>query len=105
MRNNPIFYAQAVRTLVPDTGFSIDGTDYKTLKFTDPKIKKPTEKAINDQYDLIEKNHINTEYQRQRAQEYPDISLYLDGVVKGDQKQIQDYIDACIAVKNKYPKP
>ena len=43
-------------------------------------------------------------YQELRAAEYPDFRLYLDGVVKNDQQQIQDYIDACRAVKEKYPK-
>lgn len=47
----------------------------------------------------------NTEYQRQRASEYPSINDYIDGVVKGDQAQVQAYIDACLAVKAKYPKP
>lgn len=46
-----------------------------------------------------------TEYQRQRAAEYPPAGEYLDGIVKGDQVQIQAYIDACLAVKAKYPKP
>ena len=46
-----------------------------------------------------------TEYQRLRAAEYPDFRDYLDGVVKGNQAQIQAYIDACLAVKAKYPKP
>ena len=45
-----------------------------------------------------------TQYQRDRAKEYPPITDYIDGVVKGDQAQIQAYIDACLAVKNKYPK-
>lgn len=40
-----------------------------------------------------------------RAREYPPITDYIDGVVKGDQAQIQAYIDACLAVKAKYPKP
>lgn len=40
-----------------------------------------------------------------RAGEYPPVTDYLDGVVKGDQAQIQRYIDACLAVKAKYPKP
>jgi hypothetical protein len=44
-------------------------------------------------------------YVVQRAQEYPPITDYIDGVVKGDQAQIQAYIDACLAVKAKYPKP
>lgn len=46
-----------------------------------------------------------TKYQRDRAAEYPSINNYIDGVVKGDQAQIQTYIDACLAVKLKYPKP
>jgi hypothetical protein len=46
-----------------------------------------------------------TKYQRQRAAEYPPMSDYLDGIVKGDQAQVQAYIDACLAVKAKYPKP
>jgi len=46
-----------------------------------------------------------TQYQRDRAKEYPPITNYIDGVVKGDQAQIQTYIDACLAVKTKYPKP
>ena len=45
------------------------------------------------------------EYQRQRAAEYPPITDYLDGIVKGDTTQVQAYIDACLAVKLKYPKP
>jgi hypothetical protein len=43
-------------------------------------------------------------YKEKRAAEYPAFTDYLDGVVKGDQAQIQAYIDACQAVKNKYPK-
>lgn len=46
-----------------------------------------------------------TQYQRNRAAEYPPITDYIDGVVKGDQAQVQAYIDACLAVKAKYPKP
>lgn len=45
------------------------------------------------------------EYQRQRVAEYPPMADYLDGVVKGDQAQIDAYIAACLAVKAKYPKP
>jgi hypothetical protein len=47
----------------------------------------------------------DTQYQRDRKQEYPPIEDYIDGVVKGDQTQIDEYIQKCIAVKEKYPKP
>ncbi len=45
-----------------------------------------------------------TAYKDKRAAEYPDFREYLDGIVKGDQAQVQAYIDACNAVKAKYPK-
>ena len=44
-------------------------------------------------------------YQAKRKSEYPSINDYVDGIVKGDQAQVQAYIDACLAVKAKYPKP
>ena len=43
-------------------------------------------------------------YIAKRASEYPPITDYLDGVVKGDQAQIDKYIADCLAVKTKYPK-
>jgi len=43
-------------------------------------------------------------YKDKRAAEYPSFIDYLDGIVKGDNAQVQAYIDACLAVKAKYPK-
>jgi hypothetical protein len=43
-------------------------------------------------------------YKAKRASEYPPMSDYLDGIVKGDQAQIDKYIADCLAVKVKYPK-
>jgi hypothetical protein len=43
-------------------------------------------------------------YIAKRAAEYPNPAEYLDGVVKGDQAQIDKYIADCLAVKAKFPK-
>ena len=43
-------------------------------------------------------------YIAKRQAEYPPITDYFDGIVKGDTAQQQAYIDACLAVKAKYPK-
>jgi hypothetical protein len=43
-------------------------------------------------------------YKAKRAAEYPPMADYLDGVVKGDQAQIDAYIADCKAIKFKYPK-
>ena len=39
-----------------------------------------------------------------RKEEYPPIEDYIDGIVKNDQNQINEYIQKCVAVKLKYPK-
>lgn len=44
-------------------------------------------------------------YDKKRLAEYPPMADYLDAIVKDDQTQLQVYIDACLAVKKKYPKP
>ena len=43
-------------------------------------------------------------YQELRAAAYPAHSDYLDGIVKGDAAQVQAYIDACLAIKERFPK-
>ena len=43
-------------------------------------------------------------YIAKRASEYPNVTEYLDGIVKGDQVQIDKYIADCLAVKAKFPK-
>ena len=45
------------------------------------------------------------EYARKRAAEYPNMADWIDGLVKGDQAQMDKYIADCLAVKAKYPKP
>jgi len=67
-------------------------------------IPKPTMAqldAFEAQANEIEKINIVKE---NRAKEYPDFKDYLDGIVKGDQQQIDKYIADCLAVKAKYPK-
>lgn len=43
-------------------------------------------------------------YAQKRVSEYPPMTDYLDGIVKGDTAQVDAYIAACLAVKAKYPK-
>ena len=43
-------------------------------------------------------------YAQKRAAEYPPMTDYLDGIVKGDTAQVDTYVAACLAVKAKYLK-
>jgi hypothetical protein len=67
-------------------------------------IAQPTEAQLNaleTQANEVERLNL---IKANRAKEYPDFKEYLDGIVKGDDAQIQKYINDCLAVKAKYPK-
>jgi hypothetical protein len=67
-------------------------------------IPKPTETQLNAlEAQATEVERLNL-VKANRANEYPDFKEYLDGIVKGDNAQIQKYINDCLAVKAKYPK-
>ena len=76
-----------VAWIVGDQAFDANGNQ---VQYNDAAVQ-----AYIDAHAYIEK----------RKQEYPPITDYIDGVVKGDQAQIDAYITACLAVKAKYPKP
>ena len=59
-----------------------------------------------DEADAVaeQERYDNASYDIKRSREYPPATDYLDGIVKGDQAQIDKYIADCLAVKDKYPK-
>ena len=52
----------------------------------------------------INEDIIHRVIQTLRAEAYPPMADYLDAKVKGDTAQEKAYLDACAAVKLKYPK-
>jgi len=70
------------------------------LEGTIPISKSEIEAKIIE----LQAEYNSNQYQRDRAKEYPDFRDYLDGIVKGDQAQINKYIADCLAIKAKYPK-
>lgn len=83
---------------------TIAGMDYDTIVLQDG-VTMPSREDFDRVKAEVELEASNQQYKDLRAAEYPDFKDYLDGIVKGDQAQIQAYIDACLAVKAKYPKP
>jgi hypothetical protein len=78
---------------------------YENIVWNSTNINKPSKIEVMNELERLQEEWNSTEYQRLRALEYPPITDYLDAVVKGDLAQQQTYIDACLAVKVKYPKP
>jgi hypothetical protein len=97
---------KAIEQLRPNARWVIIGEPaYSNLQWTDELQSRPTKIEVETLAAQIEEEQNNLRYRRLRAKEYPPITDYLDAVVKGDLEQQQAYIDACQAVKAKYPKP
>jgi tRNA A37 N6-isopentenylltransferase MiaA len=97
-------YTHAINSLRPGATWSIIGDEYSSIHWMDLQQDKPTESEIQAEVARLQAEYDSRQYQRQRALEYPPITDYLDGVVKGDQAQIDKYIADCQAVKAKYPR-
>jgi predicted P-loop ATPase len=96
---------QAIMSLRPGAQWSLDGDDYSGLDWRDEIQSKPTEQELVAETAVQDELLLKSIYKRRRREKYPPIQDYIDGVVKGDQEQIQAYIDACLAVKAQFPKP
>lgn len=103
--NRPIGVSNALESLVPGAKWIVKNNDCDQLDWLDEEQECPTREEIEAEISRLQAEHEATEYQRLRAAEYPDFKEYLDGIVKGDDAQVQAYIEACKAVKEKYPKP
>ncbi len=101
---------KVLNSLRPGASWSCNADDYEQLIWNEPPVweggqKKPTKEEWDAEWERQTKISELSRYKMQRMMEYPDFREYLDGIVKGDQEQMQSYIDKCIAVKEKYPKP
>ena len=74
------------------------------ITWLDTEQTEPTADEIRDELVRLQYKAEVEDYKEKRAGEYPPREDYLDGVVKNDQDQIDAYIAACQAVKDKYPK-
>jgi hypothetical protein len=82
--------------------YEADGSQDTFIK---PGLIAITESEVNAIRQAKQQATLNAlHYTNKRRAEYPPVTDYLDGIVKGDQAQMQAYIDACLAVKAKYPK-
>lgn len=95
----------ALMSLAPGAEWTLSGEEYSGLNWISEDIKQPGEEEINAEVVRLQAEYDALEYQRLRAPEYPPLEDYVDGIVKGDQAQVDAYIAACLAVKEKYPKP
>ena len=75
------------------------------LEWLDTTQTQPTDAEITAEITRLQSAYDSQQYARDRQPEYPPVTDYLDGIVKGDTAQVDKYVADCLAVKAKYPKP
>jgi hypothetical protein len=95
--------AKAIKAINNLAEFSVNAEDINQITWLNETTPIPANEILAKQQELITEYN-SKQYQRDRAKEYPDFKEYLDGIVKGDQAQIDKYIADCLAIKTKYPK-
>jgi hypothetical protein len=96
---------RALENLRPGSKWILHDSLFENIEWLDENTTQPSFEEITAEIDRITAEDASTQYKAQRAAEYPPFADYLDGIVKGDQAQIDAYVAACQAVKAKYPKP
>jgi hypothetical protein len=94
---------KAIQKINPTAQVSVSGDDINTIIWEN-NTQLIAKELILEKVAELQAEYEAKQYQRNRANEYPDFKEYLDGIVKGDDAQIQKYINDCLAVKAKYPK-
>jgi len=94
----------AIIAIKKNSQVSVSGDNINNIEWHDGNPTNITKEQILAKQSELQAEYDSKEYQRQRTKEYPDFKEYLDGIVKGDDAQIQKYINDCLAVKAKYPK-
>lgn len=96
----------AIVSLDPSAGFTATGPLYSDIVWNSNNINpKPSVAAVATEQARLQKQYDDNLYLKKRKAEYPPIEQYLDGVVKGDQEQIDAYKAEWNAVNAKYPAP
>ncbi len=96
--------ADALESLCPGLKWTVSNNNYDEFIWLEDNLSKPTIEDISNEIERLKLEKKLTEYKESRKKEYPDFMEYIDGVVKGDEEQINSYIQKCLAVKQKYPK-
>lgn len=102
-------YTDAILALKPEALFTIVDNDYSTLQWYDEVQTKPTETEIQAKVTELETAHTNNQYQRDRADAYPDLADQLDmlwhAIDNGTLDKTSDFYTTLKAVKDNNPKP
>ena len=100
-----ITLVDALVSLRPGAIWVVRGTE---IEWLDETQTQPTETEIQAELTRLQAEYDSKQYQRDRQPEYPSLADLADALYwsnQGDNTKLDEYYQACAAVKAKYPKP
>jgi hypothetical protein len=103
-------YADALNSLKPDCGWSWDKKDYSGITWHESNTSPiPSKEELDAEVSRLNAEHNATQYQRDRAAEYPSIEALVVALWEGVVEERMAAVTALEAirqqVKARYPKP
>ena len=105
--NRTFDLADAIASLRPGAEWSMTGARYEGIVWHDNTVP-PTEEELATELLRLQTEYDSALYQRQRADEYPPLTQLADALywqAQGNSQPMTDYLTACAAVKQQFPKP
>jgi hypothetical protein len=94
---------KCIQKIYPDWKGTVIDNSFDGILPDDKEKRIITLKEIKKVWTQVQKDVEIEQIQRKRQYEYPDIYEYIDGIVKNDKKQIDEYIQKCLEVKKRNP--
>jgi hypothetical protein len=94
----------ALLSLRPHSAWSLNGEDYENLNWMDSGNTQPTKIEVLAEVSRLQAEYDTLEYQRQRAESYPNIKDQLDMLYWDKVNGTNNWQTAISTVKNQFPK-
>jgi len=105
-------YIRAIDSLRKNSSYTMMSDKYEDIIWQDENTNIPTKKECEDELKRLEEEDKNTQYQRDRAQAYPDLAEQFDllwHAIDGGKFNVKsketDFYKKLKAVKDANPKP
>lgn len=99
---------EAVRSLRPNSSFSVKGNTYEGIKWCDPDNNIPTKEEVQTKVTGLQAEFDANQYQRDREPNYPNLAEQFDllwhAIDADTLDKTSDFYTTLKAVKDAHPK-
>jgi hypothetical protein len=95
--------AQSVNDLRPGCSWELPQPDYLTIVWKSPEVEPPTFEEVMAQVDINQKKYEDTQWLRDREQNYPSIGDQLDMMYHAGMMP-EELSSVIASIKARYPK-